>query len=257
MSYVVYADFECVLKKIDNKGSFAVKAEKHEPCGFSYIIVRSDARLLDRSHTERGKDAVFTFLVWLQNHEREMREDMANKRQLVMTNEDWQKHRNATECHICNKSLVKDLFLESISVHHPNSGKYCGQSHRICYFMAKKNFIGPQRERKENDEIDQQISNNQEICLFCKYPLLVANYKDSVKDHDHMTGRYHGAPHNDCNFKPKLNAKTAPISVFFHNLKGYDGNPADASDGAGAWTNKMHTHKHREIHFILTGKCEV
>ena len=29
--------------------------------------------------------------------------------------------------------------------------------------------------------------------------------------------------HNECNFKLKLNPKTAPISVFSHNLKGYDG----------------------------------
>ena len=89
--------------------------------------------------------------------------------------------------------------------------------------MAKKNFVGSQRERKEKDEIDQQISSNQEILLVCKYPLLVANYKDSVKDHDHMTGRYRGAAHNDCNFKLKLNAKTALIPVLLHNLKGYDG----------------------------------
>ena len=216
-----------MLKKIDtcdpdNKRSFPVKTEKHEPCGFSYIIVRSDGATFG-PFTHRGEDAVFTFLVRLQNHESEMREDMANKRPLVMTNEDWQKHRNATECQICNKSLVKDQFLDSISVHNPNSGNYCGQSHRKCYFMAKKNFIGPLRERKEKDEIDQQISNNQEICLFCKYSLLVANYKDSVKNHDHMTGRYRGAAHNGCNFKLKLNAKTAPIPVFFHNLKGYDG----------------------------------
>ena len=51
----------------------------------------------------------------------------------------------------------------------------------------------------------------------------MANYKDSVRDHDHLTGRYRDAAHNDCNFKLKLNAKTTPIPVFFHNLKGYDG----------------------------------
>ena len=53
--------------------------------------------------------------------------------------------------------------------------------------------------------------------------LLVPNFKDSVRDHDHMTGKYRGAAHNECNFKLKLNAKTAPIPVIFHNLKGYDG----------------------------------
>ena len=35
---------------------------------------------------------------------------------LLMTPEDWQKHKNATDCHTCNKSLVKDLFLDPISV---------------------------------------------------------------------------------------------------------------------------------------------
>ena len=107
--YVVYADFECVLKKIarcepDNQQSFTVKTEKHEPCGFSYMIARSDGQTFG-PHTYRGEDAVYVFLRYLLNHEIEMREDMANKRPLVMTNKDWQEYRNATECHICNKSL--------------------------------------------------------------------------------------------------------------------------------------------------------
>ena len=45
--YVVYADFECVLRKIDTcePESFAVKMEKHEPCGFSYsLVLRSDGQ---------------------------------------------------------------------------------------------------------------------------------------------------------------------------------------------------------------------
>ena len=38
-----------------------------------------------------------------------------------------------------------------------------------------------------------------------------------------MTGKYRGAAYNDCNFKLKLNPKTAPIPVIFHNLEDYDG----------------------------------
>ena len=115
------------------------------------MVVRSDVATFG-PFTYRGEDAVFVFLVWPQNHEREMREDMANKRPLVMRKEDWQKHRNATDCHICNKRLVKDLFLDSISVYDPDSGKYCGQSHRICCFTAMKTFIGPRRERNQKME---------------------------------------------------------------------------------------------------------
>ena len=45
--YVVYADFQCLLRKINtcepnNKQSFTIKTEKHELCGFSYVVVRRD-----------------------------------------------------------------------------------------------------------------------------------------------------------------------------------------------------------------------
>ena len=47
LPYVVYTDFECILKKMQGcepspEKSFTVKTEKHEPCGFAYTIVRSD-----------------------------------------------------------------------------------------------------------------------------------------------------------------------------------------------------------------------
>ena len=140
--YTVYADFECVLEKIDGcepspDESFTVKTEKHEPCVFSYIPVRSDGKVFG-PFNHRQRDAVYVFFMWLQNHERETREDMAHKRPLAMTPEDWQKHRKATDRYICNKSLIKNSFLEAISVHDPDTGKYCGQSHRRCCFTAMK-----------------------------------------------------------------------------------------------------------------------
>ena len=227
--YVVYADFECRVRKIatcepDNEHSFTMKTEKHEPCGLSYVVVRSDGQTF-RPYTYRGEDAVFVFLRYLQNHERKMRKDMENKRPLVMTNQDWQKYKSAGECHICNKSLYKALFLDSISVHDPDTGKYCGQSHKRCFFeaMKKLKFISPKREIKPKDAIDQWIAKTQETCLFCADPLIVPKFKDSVRDHDHMTGKYRGAAHNECNLKLKLNPKTMSIPVIFHNLKGYDG----------------------------------
>ena len=53
------------------------------------------------------------------------------------------------------------------------------------------------------------------VCHICELPLL----KDRVKDHCHLTGRYRGAAHNECNLafkQPKF------YPVFFHNLSGYD-----------------------------------
>jgi len=97
VTYVIYADFECVLEKIagcepSQDASFTVKTERHAPCGFSYTAVRSDGKTFGPFNC-RGRDAVYVFLIWLQNHEREMREDRANKRPAEMTPEDWKKYR--------------------------------------------------------------------------------------------------------------------------------------------------------------------
>ena len=74
-----------------------------------------------------------------------------------MTPEDWQNHKNATECHIGDESLFKDSFLDSTPVCDPNTDRYCGQSHKMCYYVAMKNieFIGPKQQRKQRDEIDK------------------------------------------------------------------------------------------------------
>ena len=50
----------------------------------------------------------------------------------------------------------------------------------------------------------------------------MTNYKDSVKDHDHITGKYRGVAHNECNFKLRLDAKKVQIPILLHKMKNYD-----------------------------------
>ncbi|KNE88522.1 hypothetical protein PSTG_18074 [Puccinia striiformis f. sp. tritici PST-78] len=53
-------------------------------------------------------------------------------------------------------------------------------------------------------------------CHICEKPL---KHSDKVMDHCHLTGKYRGPAHSDCNVlyrTPKF------IPVFFHNLSGYD-----------------------------------
>ena len=64
----------------------------------------------------------------------------------------------------------------------------------------------------EEEEEFKQASN----CWICGNLL---NLEDRVRDHCHFTGRYRGAAHNRCNLKYR---KPNNISVFFHNLSGYD-----------------------------------
>ena len=70
----------------------------------------------------------------------------------------------------------------------------------------------PMKITEEEQEQFNQASN----CWICGQLL---NVQDSVRDHCHFTGRYRGAAHNRCNLKY---SKPNNISVFFHNLAGYD-----------------------------------
>ena len=70
----------------------------------------------------------------------------------------------------------------------------------------------PMKITPEEQEQFNQASN----CWICGKLL---NLQDRVRDHCHFTGRYRGAACNICNLKYR---KPNNISVFFHNLTGYD-----------------------------------
>ena len=70
----------------------------------------------------------------------------------------------------------------------------------------------PMKITEEEQEQFNQASN----CWICEKLL---NLQDRVRDHCHFTGRYRGAACNICNLKYR---KPNNISVFFHNLTGYD-----------------------------------
>ena len=59
-----------------------------------------------------------------------------------------------------------------------------------------------------------QQSNN---CWICKKP--IDNEDEKVRGHCHITGKFRGAAHCDCNINFQLTKK---IPLIFQNLKGYD-----------------------------------
>ena len=69
---------------------------------------------------------------------------------------------------------------------------------------------------KEN-ETDFQKAIKCHICDI-KY----TNKDIRVRDHCHITGKFRGSAHQDCNLKLKINPDNIKIPVIFHNLRGYD-----------------------------------
>ena len=63
---------------------------------------------------------------------------------------------------------------------------------------------------------DNQNFKNCTKCWICDNDYVDNDVK--VRDYCHITGKYKGSAHRDCNINVKLNHK---ISVVFHNLKNY------------------------------------
>ena len=66
--------------------------------------------------------------------------------------------------------------------------------------------------KKDNEDFE-----NSTKCKICDNDYTDADVK--VRDHCHITGKYRGSAHRNCNINVKLNEK---IPVVFHNLKNYN-----------------------------------
>ena len=78
----------------------------------------------------------------------------------------------------------------------------------------KKKHINKKRVISKEDNEDFKNSTK---CWICDNDYVDNDVK--VRDHCHITGKYRGSAHRDCNINVKLNHK---IPVVFHNLKNYD-----------------------------------
>ena len=81
---------------------------------------------------------------------------------------------------------------------------------KYCSDVKKKHFIKELVMNKEDDEDFEE---------FTKYWIYDNVYGDGdvkVRDHCHITRKYRGSAHRDCNIKVKLKHK---ILLVFHNLK--------------------------------------
>ena len=156
--FAVYADFESLIKPMDNcnpdpNKSYTKKYQKHEPISFSYYINSSIDGVFKpvlRKYTKtkpEDADAMDVFIKWLEEDVKAIAN--IEEKEIIFTEEDRKQFNKASDCWIC--------------------GEYLGN--------------------------------------------------DRVRDHCHFTGRYRGPAHNSCNLKYR---KPKNISVFFHNLSGYD-----------------------------------
>ena len=107
---------------------------------------------------------------------------------------------------------------------------------KYCKKVAKKEFNKPLRMTKEDEKEFQKAKE----CHICNKKYINEDIK--VRDHCHITGKYRGSAHQECNLKLNVNPEEVKIPVIFHNLRGYDSHFIMQEIGAivknHAYTNK-------------------
>ena len=87
---------------------------------------------------------------------------------------------------------------------------------KYCKKVTKKHFNKPLRMTKENEHEFEKAKE----CHICDKKYTEKDIR--VRDHCHITGKYRGSAHQECNLKLRINPEEIKIPVIFHNLRGYD-----------------------------------
>ena len=85
-----------------------------------------------------------------------------------------------------------------------------------CKAVIKKHFNKP----LVMTEVDKQRFKTMDRCHICG-----EKYTDKdvrIRDHCHITGKFRGSAHQECNLKLRVKPENVKIPVIFHNLRGYD-----------------------------------
>ena len=85
-----------------------------------------------------------------------------------------------------------------------------------CKKIIKKKFNKQLTMTKE----DENKFKKSEKCHICNKKYIDKDIR--VRDHCHITGKYRGSAHQECNLQLRLNPEKIKIPVIFHNLRGYD-----------------------------------
>ena len=132
----------------------------------------------------------------------------------------YQKH---TDCGFGYKVVCcyDDKYSQPLKIYRGEKAVYTFLEYMLdevkyCKKVMKKEFNKPLKMTKEDEKKFQKA----EECHICD-----KKYTDKdirVRDHCHITGKYRGSAHQECNLKIRVNPEEVKIPVIFHNLRGYD-----------------------------------
>ena len=118
----MYADFECVLKKVEERrGDHTERVLKHIPRGFAWTLLSNHPDFSNRveyfskeleeevgEKEERGKEVISRFMEGLQDLEEELVSFLKEVKPMELTGKEWQDYRSVESCYIRSKPFTQD-----------------------------------------------------------------------------------------------------------------------------------------------------
>ena len=135
--FVIYADLECLLKKINTcqnnpDKSYTEKKATHRPSGYSLTTCCSFDKSLNEKKYYRGEDCMKIFCKDLKDQAMKII-NCEMKEMIPLTNEEKESYENQETCHICKKEFNDNKVRD----HCHYTGKYRGAAHNKCNLRYK------------------------------------------------------------------------------------------------------------------------
>ena len=150
----------------------------------------------------------------------EQSEEMKNEKNKRSYTEAYQTHE---DCGSAYKVVYcyDDKYSKDICIYRGENAVYRFMEQMLgevkyCKDVIKKHFNKP-LVMTEDDEMCFKLIDKCHICGE-KY----TNKDVRVKEHCHITGKFRGSAHQECNLKLRIKPENIKIPVIFHNLRGYD-----------------------------------
>ena len=147
--FIIYADLECTIEKIDGcknnpENSSTTKVSQHIPSVFSMSTISSFRSIENKHDVYRGKDCMEKFYESLREYAIKII-NFKKKKIKLLTKEQQESDENAKICYICKEKFgneyLKDKKYRKVRDHCHYTGEYRGAAHSICnlkYSVPKK-----------------------------------------------------------------------------------------------------------------------
>ncbi|CAG8595582.1 9297_t:CDS:2, partial [Cetraspora pellucida] len=212
---VIIADFEADNKKCDEKyGGSMRKLAEQKANSFCYLVHWIDTGDVWGPFLYRRENATQEFVRRIDQELVHINEVLAIKHERIETEKDKKRFAEADTCWICK-------------------GKIAIDREEVKCLENKASWL--------NNKLENTPKNSEDYKALTTQILKVTKAIDQAEamdikvwDHCHITGEFRGSAHRDCNLKLQIQDWKTPISVIFHNFRGYDSHLVCESVGRSA-----------------------